>query len=77
MNKKLHENLSILEGLIATQKQCIDGNSPSVQYMHGMANGMILGHAILSNQNPKYIQRPPRPYNRIVRHKCCKSKRRR
>jgi len=78
MNKTLQQKLDLLESLIRTQKESVVGGGRDVQYMHGMANGMILAHAIFADQhNPKFISRPRRPYNRIVRHKSIKSKRNR
>jgi hypothetical protein len=74
MNKTLQEKLSLLESLIGTQKNCIDGSGNAVDYMHGMANGMILAHSMFTDQSPKYVSRPRRPYGRIVRHKNAKSK---
>jgi hypothetical protein len=74
MNKILQENLSCLENLIATQKRCVEDAGAAVDYMHGMANGMILAHSIFSDHRPKFISRPRRPYGRIIRHKSARSK---
>jgi hypothetical protein len=77
MNEFLQKTLSKLEDMISTQKDCMVGCGDAVDYMHGMANGMILAHSMFTDQSPKYIQRPRRPYGRIVRHKLAKSKRHR
>lgn len=75
MNERLQKELSNLESLIATQKDTVVEGGHGVQYMHGMANGMILAHAIFANQRPEFITRPRKPYGRLIRHKCVKSKR--
>lgn len=77
MNKDLQKKLSCLESMIATQKDCMNGCGDAMSYMHGMANGMILAHAIFADNSPKFISRPKRPCGRIVRHKNAKSKRKR
>lgn len=78
MNKTLQQKLESLESLIKTQKESVIEGGHSVQYMHGMANGMILAHAIFADtHNPKFVSRPRKPYGRIVRHKSIKSKRNR
>lgn len=77
MNEDLQRKLSSLEGLIATQKDCINPTHISADYMHGMANGMIMAHSIFADQQPDFVIRPRRHYNRNVRHKCVKSKRNR
>jgi hypothetical protein len=75
MNKTLQEKLSDFESMIATQKDSVVEGGHGVQYMHGMANGMILAHAIFADQSPQFVTRPKRAYNRYVRHKCVRSKR--
>lgn len=75
MNEKLQKELSMIESLISTQKDCIVAGDPAVDYMHGMANGMILVHSMVADTKPKFVTRPRRAYNRIVRHKCVRSKR--
>jgi hypothetical protein len=78
MNKTLQQKLDSLESLIGTQKDSVVGGGRDVDYMHGMANGMILAHAIFADlHNPKFVTRPRKPYGRIVRHKSVKSKRNR
>lgn len=74
MNKTLQQKLSILEGLIGTQKDSVVEGGTGVQYMHGMVNGMILAHSIFANDSPKFVTRPRRAYGRIIRHKSSKSK---
>lgn len=77
MNKEFHKKLSRLGSMIETQKDSVVGGGHGVQYMHGMANGMILAHAMFADQSPKFVKRPRRAYNRNVRHKCVTSKRNR
>lgn len=60
MNKTLQEKLCILEGLIGTQKQSVIAGHPSTDYMHGMANGMILAHSIFADSKPMYVKHPYR-----------------
>lgn len=74
MNKNLQEKLSVVESLIATQKDCLKNSGNAASYLHGMANGMILIHSIVADINPKFVDRPRRPYGRIIRHKNAKSK---
>lgn len=70
MNEKLQKNLSQLEELISIQKQSVIGGDPSVDYMSGMANGMILAHSIFNN-GPANFVKPPYKYKKRtkVRHK--------
>lgn len=76
MNKTLQQKLDVLESLIGTQKDFVVRGGHGVDYMHGMANGMILAHSIFSDgHNPKFISRPRKAYGRIIRHKSIKSKR--
>jgi len=77
MNEKLQRELDRIESLIAIQKNCLDDGGDGAQYMHGMANGMILIHAMIIDQPPKFITRVRRPYGRNIRHKSAKSKRNR
>jgi len=74
MNEDLQKKLSSLASLIKTQRHCMEDAGSAVDYMHGMANGMILAHSIFCDESPKYISRPRRPYGRVVRHKNAKSK---
>lgn len=74
MNEDLQKKLSALEGLIATQRDCVGTAGDAVSYMHGMANGMILAHSIFTEELPKFVSRPRRPYGRIIRHKSAKRK---
>lgn len=55
MNKSFQKSVSSLAGLINTQKNCISVGDPSEGYMHGMANGMILGLSIFTNSRPRYV----------------------
>lgn len=75
MNNELQKRLSSLEQLIETQKNCIPGAGNATGYMHGMANGMILAHAVFIDESPRYVSRPRRIWNKNIRHKCVKSKR--
>ena len=77
MNEKLQRELDRIESLIAIQKNCLDDGVDGAQYMHGMANGMILVHSLFASQQPKFISRIRRPYGRNIRHKSAKSKRNR
>jgi hypothetical protein len=74
---KLHKKLSQLESMIATQKDSVVAGGQGVNYMHGMANGMILAHSLFDESKPKFVKRPKKAYNRNVRHKCVKSRRHR
>ena len=71
MNKDLQDRLSSLEGLIGIQKGCVS----SGEYMHGMANGMILAHHIFTagrgrNEDCRYVTvTKKRRKNVKVRHK--------
>ena len=38
--------------------QCSDGNWNYSEYMHGMANGLICARAILTGQEPIYLDAP-------------------
>lgn len=38
--------------------QCSDGNWNANDYMHGMANGLILAMAIMKGETPKYLDAP-------------------
>jgi hypothetical protein len=67
MNEKLQKHLSTLENLIGIQKGCILPGDSSVQYMHGMLNGIILAHAVISESNPKFFNMPKR--HNSIRHK--------
>jgi hypothetical protein len=78
MNEKLQRQLSAIENCIKIQKDCIINGTPEMPYMHGMANGLIVAHAIVAElHEPKFVSRPRRPYGRNIRHKCCRSKRNR
>jgi hypothetical protein len=74
MNKTLQEKLDVLESLIGTQKESIIEGDSGVDYMHGMANGMILAHSVFADNHPNFVTRPNRRRGRIVRHKSAKSK---
>lgn len=70
MNKTLHENISSLGSLVETQKNCISWGDPSADYMHGMANGMILAQSIFINVKPNFISSPRKIKRKNkIRHK--------
>jgi len=59
MKKNLQERLSDLEGMIKIQRESLgDG------YMHGMLNGMILGHAIILDHSLIYVTKAPKCKNK-------------
>lgn len=74
MNDKLQEKLTHLENMIGIQEDCVRSGCPAEDYMHGLANGMILAHSIFIDENPKYIVRKPKKKKSAtlsrVRHKC-------
>lgn len=51
-----NEKVTKLREMIAIQ--CKDGNWNYDSYMHGLANGMILAEAILSDKEPRYLDAP-------------------
>ena len=57
MNEKLQKNLSSLENLIGIQTESVIAGDSSVQYMHGMLNGLICAHSIFADCSPKYMSR--------------------
>lgn len=69
MNERLQKDLSSLENLIGIQRDCVIAGDPSVQYMHGMLNGLICAHAIFSDTDPDYHDRGCRPKRIKIRHK--------
>lgn len=70
MNKDLQSKLSQIESMIATQKDCIPfDKSYCRDYMHGMANGMILIHSIITDSSPRYVE-SKRRNGPNIRHKC-------
>ena len=50
--KKLAELQDLLD------VQCNEGNWNYSQYMHGMANGLIVAMAVLTGEEPKYLEPP-------------------
>jgi hypothetical protein len=74
MNEKLQKDLSTLERLIGIQTDCIHAHDPSVQYMHGMLNGLICAHSVFADCEPKYMSKPHRIHGRNIRHKSMQSK---
>jgi len=76
MNEKLQKHLSQLENLIGIQTESVHAGDPSVNYMHGMLNGLICAHSVIAECNPQYVSRPPRRSNLNIRHKSQQPKRR-
>jgi len=72
MNKDLQSKLRLVEDMIGTQKNCIPISHCPADYMHGMANGMILVHSIFADSKPAFVSRPVRNKERKIRHKCNK-----
>ena len=72
MNKKLQKQLGQLENMIGIQRNCIFAGDSSVQYMHGMLNGLICAHSVFAECNPTFFSRPfrKRKSGRNIRHKC-------
>lgn len=71
MNEKLQKALSGIENMISIQKDCLERG-----YMHGMLNGLICAHSVISGDNPKFVGVPRRRPNRIkIRHKSKQIKR--
>ena len=67
MNKDLQIKLSQVEALIGIQKDCLYENGEPLDYMHGMLNGLICAHSVLTNTSPRYYTRPKRRTK--IRHK--------
>jgi len=43
-----------LENLIRIQRACVSKDSDTHDYMHGMLNGLICAHSVLSGYDPAY-----------------------
>ena len=57
MIKKSQEEIEAqLKDLIATQ--CSDGNWNYCEYMHGMANGMILALSVINGEAAEFMEAP-------------------
>ena len=69
MNEKLQKQLSSLESLIGIQTDSVHAGDPSINYMHGMLNGLICAHSIFAECELQYVTRPPRRSNLNIRHK--------
>lgn len=54
--EKVLENIDGLEGLLKVQ--CSDGNWNYDPYMMGLANGMILSHAVVLDLDPQFLSAP-------------------
>lgn len=55
--------------MIGVQTDCVSSDSSSHDYMHGMLNGMICAHAVMSNTSPTYHTANVRPVKNKVRYK--------
>ena len=75
MNETITKIASQLENLIRIQRTSVIRRDPGVDYMHGMLNGLIMSHSVVTNSNPIFykIKRVGKPRNRI-RHKCVRSR---
>jgi hypothetical protein len=70
MNERLQKDLSTLENMIGIQTDCVIAGDPSVQYMHGMLNGLICAHSIFADSHdPDFYIRPIRKKHAKIRHK--------
>jgi len=65
--KKLNEKrISALQDVLDVQ--CSDGNWNNDAYMHGMANGMILIHSMMTDTRAEFLNQPEDGY---IEDKCC------
>ena len=53
---KYKDSIDKLESLIKVQ--CTDGNWNYDPYLHGMANGMILAHAVVTDTDAVFLETP-------------------
>jgi len=60
---ELQDKQSKLEDLIKIQRDCLSGGD----YMHGMLNGLICAHSVVSDEEPDYASRYKPPTQ--IRHK--------
>jgi hypothetical protein len=67
MNCNLQSKLSSLENLIKIQRECLDTG-----YMHGMLNGLICAHSVVTGDEPKYLSKYKQPTQ--IRHKKVKKR---
>lgn len=80
MNEGLHRKLAALRELITLQKKFYQecSNETPGDYMQGMANGMILAHAVFDNSEPDYVSpKSEKTRTHNVRHKSTRSRKRR
>ena len=69
MNNDLQKKLSSIENCISIQRDFRDGGP----YMYGMLNGLILAHAIMCSESPKFEPRPNRYDAKTkIRHKAAR-----
>lgn len=69
MNIQHQKTLSSIEQLIAIQRDCVDGGSPSESYMRGMLNGLICAHSAITGDSPNFHEGVKRKNTNHVRHK--------
>ena len=69
MQTDLQRKQSQLEDLIKIQHDCLEPG-----YMHGMLNGLICAHSIISEQSPEYVTlNKNRNSKNNIRHKLRKN----
>lgn len=75
MNEKITKIAADLENLIRIQRSSVIAGDPSSDYMHGMLNGIIMSHSVVTDQKPIFyvVKRKRRSITRI-RHKCVRSR---
>jgi hypothetical protein len=52
----MEKEVDALRNLVKVQ--CSDGNWNYSEYMHGMANGMILALSVIEGTEPKFLEAP-------------------
>lgn len=71
-NKSLQDKISDVENLIEIQRASVSQTDPSMDYMHGMLNGLICAHSVFANCTPKYHRIYKKNRSKKVRHKTIK-----
>jgi len=71
MNDELQKRLKKLEEMMGIQEDCLQSSaSEPSQYMHGMMNGMIYSHSLISGMKPDFYVMPKKIRRESrVRHK--------
>ena len=69
MNNNLQKQLLTLEDLIRIQRDSVYDHAPAIQYMHGMLNGLICAHSVISGDTPQYVSRLRKKPSLKIRHK--------